>query len=437
MSKSKDIRPKHRLGDTAGSRRKRMIMWTVLLALSGVGGYAAYRYGATSAPVEVQVGKVRTGEFVISVRTRGEVKSTHSEVIMAPQAPDLRITKLAESGRPIRRGEVVVEFDAASQEQQLLEKSTSVRTADSQIVQTKASHRIVDEMDAMNLMTSEFNLERAKLDASKAEVVSAIEGAKSRLDVGIYEGELVQQKTTMKAHDVSQSADLERLRQTKDKTVRDMDRARGYLGKMVLRAPNDGVVNVMPNFRTPGSWGQSPPPFKEGDRVSTGNAIAEIPDLSQMRVELKLDEVDRGKMEIGQKVRVRVDAIPEKEFDATLDWISPIAQVNFRGMGATEKTFPARATLASVEPRLRPGMSASVEIVIESRPRLLMMDARASVMSRGKPSVYIQRGQEFLLVPVEVGARNDKEIIIVKGLKEGDVVALENPVEAAKKAKKL
>ena len=437
MSKSKDIRPKHRLGDTVGSRRKRLAIWTVLLALSAVGGYAAYRYGATSAPVEVQVGKVRNGEFVISVRTRGEIKSTHSEVIMAPQAPDLRITKLAESGRQIRKGEVVVEFDAASQEQQLLEKSTSVRTADSQIVQTKASHRIVDEMDAMNLMTSEFNLERAKLDASKAEVVSAIEGAKSRIDVGIYEGELGQQKTIMKAHDVSQNADLERLRQTKDKTVRDMDRARGYLGKMVLRAPNDGVVNVMPNFRTPGSWGQSPPPFKEGDRVSTGNAIAEIPDLSQMRVDLKLDEVDRGKMEIGQKVRVRVDAIPEKEFEASLDWISPIAQVNFRGGGASEKTFPARATLTSVEARLRPGMSASVEIVIESRPNLLMMDARASVMSRGKPSVYLQRGQAFLLVPVEVGARNEKDIIIVKGLKPGDVVALENPVEAAKKAKKL
>ncbi len=434
---SKDVRPKHRLGDNAGARRKRMIIWTLVLGLSAVGGYAAYHYGATSTPVEVQVGKVRRGEFVISVRTRGEIKSTRSEVIMAPQAPDLRITKLAEAGRPIRKGEIVVEFDAAAQEQQLLEKSTSVRTADSQIVQTKASHRIVDEMDSMNLMTSEFNLERAKLDASKAEVVSAIEGAKSRIDVGIYEGELNQQKTTIKAHEISQNADLERLRQTKDKTVRDMDRAKGYLSKMALRAPIDGIVNVMPNFRTPGSWGQSPPPFKEGDRVSTGNAIAEIPDLSEMRVELKLDEVDRGKLNIGQKVRVRVDAIPEKEFQATLDWISPIAQVNFRGPGASEKTFPARATLTSVEPRLRPGMSASVEIVIESRANLLMMDARASVMSKGKPSVYIQRGQEFVLVPVEVGARNDKEIIIVKGLKEGDVVALENPIEAAKKAKKL
>lgn len=434
---SKDLKPKQRLGQSPNARRNRIIVWTLLLLAGAGGSYAAYRYGATEQTVEVQVGQVRRGDFVISVRTRGEIKSTRSEIIVAPQAPELRITKLAESGRMIRRGEVVVEFDTASQEQQLLERSTSVRTADSQIVQTKASHRIVDEMDAMNLMTSQYNLERAKLEASKAEVVSAIEGAKSRIDVGVSEGELKQVKQTIDSHGIAQEADLERLQQSKDKVVRDMERARGYLSKMVIRAPSDGIVNLLPNFRTPGSWGQSPPPFKEGDRCSTGNAIAEIPDLSEMRVDLKLDEVDRGKLQLGQKVRVRVDAIPDKEFSATLDWISPIASVNFRGMGMVEKTFPARATLESVDPRLRPGMSSSVEIIIESEARKLLMDARASVMSKGKPSVYLQRGGKFELVPVEVGRRNDKEIIVTGGLKEGDVVALENPIEAAKKAKKL
>ncbi|MBY0372535.1 MAG: hypothetical protein K2Q23_00990, partial [Bryobacteraceae bacterium] len=228
---SKDLKPQQRLGQSPNAGRNRAILWTVLLLAGAGGGWAAYRYGSTEKAVEVQVGRVRRADFIISVRTRGEIKSTRSEVIVAPQAPELRITKLAESGRTIRRGEVVVEFDQASQEQQLLERSTSVRTADSQIVQTKASHRIVDEMDAMNLMTSEYNLERAKLEASKAEVVSAIEGAKSRIDVGVSEGELKQVKQTITSHDVSQNADLERLQQSKDKVVRDMERARGYLTK--------------------------------------------------------------------------------------------------------------------------------------------------------------------------------------------------------------
>ena len=151
--------------------------------------YAAYRYTGTTE-VEVPVARVRRGDFIISVRTRGEIKSTRSVILTAPQVPDPRIVKLAESGKPIKKGDVVVEFDAVQQEQNYIERSTTVRTADSEIVQTKASHKIVNESDAMNLMTSEYNLERAKLDASKAEIVSEIEGAKNRIDVGVSEGEL-------------------------------------------------------------------------------------------------------------------------------------------------------------------------------------------------------------------------------------------------------
>ena len=434
---SKDIKPKQRLGQTAGSRRKRVLIQTVLLLAAGGGAYAAYRYNAESTVVEVPVAKVRRGEFIISVKTRGEIRSVHSEILTAPQVPDPRIVRLAESGRSIKKGEVVVEFDAAQQEQTFLEKTTSVRTADSEIVQTKASHRIVTEQDGMNLMTSQYNLQRSKLEASKAEVVSEIEGAKSRIDVGISEGELGQVNTTIKAHKTTQEADLDRLQQKKDKVVRDAERTKGYLTKMLIRAPNDGIVNLLPNFRAQGSFGSSPPPFKEGDRAWTGAAIAEIPDLTNMRMELKLDEVDRGKMKLGQIVKVRVDAIADRELTAELDWISPIAAVNFRGMGLTEKTFPARATLKNLDPRLRPGMSATAEVVIESQPNTLLIPVRASFLQKGKPAVYVQKGQQFPIRVIEAGKRNDTDMIVTKGLKEGELVTLENPIEAARKAKKL
>lgn len=434
---SKDLKPKQRLGQTAASRRNRIIGWVVFLALAGVGGVYGYRYSTAETKVEVPVAKARKAEFVIAVRTRGEIRSVNSVLLTAPQVPDPRIVRIAESGKPIRKGEVVVEFDAAQQEQNLLERNTTVRTVDSEIIQTKASHRMVDEQDAMNLMTAEYNLERSKLDASKAEVVSAIEGAKSRLDVGLSEGELKQVKTVLSSHDITQKADLERLEQRKDKTVRDVDRAKGYLSKMVLTAPQDGIVNILPNFRAQGSFGSAPPPFKEGDRAWTGASIAEIPDLSNMRIELKLDEVDRGRLQMDQQVRVRVDAIADRELTAKLDWISPIAAINFRGMGLSEKTFPARATLSQLDNRLRPGMSATAEVVIESVPDALLIPVRASFMHQGKPAVYVQKGDQFVIRPIEVGKRNDTDMIVLKGLSPGEQVALENPIEAAKRAKKL
>jgi HlyD family secretion protein len=431
---SKDLKPKHKLGRARFSTRKRIVIWSAISLACAGGIYAAYHYTGTTE-VDVAVAPVRLGDFVVSVKTRGEIRSVRSVLLTAPQVPDPRIVKLAESGKPIKKGDVVIAFDGVQQEQNLIEKSTSVRTANSEVVQTKAQHKIDDEMDSMNLMQSEYNVQRAKLEASKAEILSEIEGAKDRIDVGVSEGELGQVKTTIKSRKVSHSADIERLDQKKDKAVRDTNLAKSYLSKMVMRAPNDGIVNIMPNFRAGGSFGQSPPPFKEGDRVWTGAAIAEIPDLSEMRLELKLEEVDRGRLKLGQTVRVRVDAVPEKEFTAEMDWISPIATLVFRSF-PPEKLFPARATLKHVDPRLRPGMSASGEIIVEKQPNVLLIPTRASFLVNGKPTVYVQKGQRFLTRTIEVGKRNDEDLVVLKGLKKGELVTLESPEDAAKRAKK-
>lgn len=432
---SKDLKPGKKLGQTGG--KGRIVVWIVLLLVLSGGGYAAYRYTAAK-PVEVPTVGVRKGEFTITVKARGEIRSTNSTILTAPQVPSPRITKLAESGRPIKAGEVVVEFDTAQYENLYLNFVTNTRTVESEIVQTKASHKIVDEQDAMSMMTSEYDVQRAELEASKAEILSEIEGAKNRIEVGISKGALGQVKASVKSHDVSQQADLERLDTRKSKTLRDMDRVKGYLTKMTIRAPQDGIVNILPNFRAQGNWGQTPPPFKEGDNAWTGAAIAEIPDLSEMRLELKLEEVDRGKIQLGQTLKVKIDAIQDKEFDAVLDWVSPIASLNFRGFGGSnEKTFPARATLKSVDPRLRPGMSATGIVLIESQPGSLLIPNKASFLQGGKPHVWVQKGQSFEARAVEVGKRNDSDIIVTKGLKEGDRIALENPAEVAKRAKKL
>jgi multidrug efflux pump subunit AcrA (membrane-fusion protein) len=431
---SKDQRPSQRLGKS-NPRRVKIITWIVGLALCGGGVIAAYRYTGTTE-VEVPVARVRRGEFIISVRTRGDIKSARSVILKAPQVPGLRIVHLADAGRPVKKGEVVVEFDGSQQDQNVVTRTTTVRAADGNIEQTKASQTMDNEADAMSKMSGEYDVERAKLDASKAEVLSAIDGEKNRIQVGVSEGSLQTVKASINAHQVGHDADLNRLNQAKDKAVRDLNTAQGYLNMMQLRAPNDGIVNLLPNFRSSGSFGQATPPFKEGDNAWTGAEIAEIPDLSEMYVDLKLEEVDRGKLKLGQDVRIRVDAIPDKEFTATLDWISPIAALIFRGGSTAEKTFPARATITHLDPRLRPGMSASTEIIIEREPNSLLIPSRASFAKDGRPAVFEQIGKAFVIRHIELGRQNDDEAIVTGGLKEGDVVTLENPAESAKRAKK-
>src|SRR5438445_13871154 len=104
---SKDLKPKQRLG-RIGSKKSRIIIWMVA-GLAGAGGvFAAWHYTGTTE-VEVPAARVRRGDFIISVRTRGEIKSTRSIILTAPQVPSPRIGKLAESGRAVHKAAVVVE----------------------------------------------------------------------------------------------------------------------------------------------------------------------------------------------------------------------------------------------------------------------------------------------------------------------------------------
>jgi HlyD family secretion protein len=431
---SKDLKPKIRLGKS-NPRRVKIITWMIGLMACGSGLYAAYHY-SLNTEVEVAVAPVRRADFIVSVRVRGEIRSAHSTVLRAPMVPNLRIVHLAPQGSPIKKGEVVVEFDPASQQQNVIQQTLQVQSIEGSIDQMKATQAIEDGGDALSKMTSEFNVESAKLDASKAQVIDAIDGEKYRINVGVQEGSLQQVKANLNAHLVGNDADMFRMTQRRDKASRDLDTANNYLNMMQLRAPSDGVVNVLSNFRSSGSFGQTPPPFKEGDTVWNGAEIVEIPDLSQMYIDLKLEEVDRGKLQIGQPVRIRVDAIPDREFTAKLDYISPIALLVFRGGASAEKLFPAHATLQTLDARLSPGMSASAEVIVHREPSQLLIPARASFDHEGKPVVYLQQGKIFKLAPIDVGSRNDDEIVVTKGLKEGDLITLESPAEAAKRAKK-
>jgi len=407
------------------SKSGQVVRWLFIAVLLIAVAYAGLQFWAPAVR-EVPTARVERREFVQTVRTRGEVKSLHTVPIAAPQTPDLQIVRLAADGKPIKKGDIVVEFDAAAQEERYLEKSTEVRQVDSEIIQKEAQHSIADEQNAMLVMRSEYDLERAKLEASKQEILSEIEGLKNRITVRVSEGELQKSKTTAEATDISQQADIVQLEEKKNKAIRDLERTKSYLGNMVLRAPVDGVVQIRPNTRAQGSSSRSRPPFQEGDSVWAGAEIADIPDLSSMVVEFRVEEIDRGRARISQKVRVRVDAVAGAVFEGAIEWLSPIATLIFRRF-PPEKNFPARARIAKIDDQLRPGMSASVEIIVEERPNVLVIPAKASFQIEGKPTVFVRSGNGFRRQTIDVLARNANEIVVSGDINEGEVIALENP----------
>lgn len=403
----------------------RFVRWIVLAAIGGAASYGALKLYEPVA-TEIPTARVERRDFVTSVSSRGELTSARSVQVTAPQTPDLKIVRLAESGKPIRRGEVVVAFDAASQEDLFVERDTSVRQVESEIREAQALHSIADERNDMVVMQSRYNLERANLEASKQEILAEIEAEKAKIDVDIMEGELSKAETTVEATDISQGADMTRLNERLQKAVRDRDLSKSYLGNMELRSPVDGVAQIMTNNRAQGSFGTSRPPFQEGDTVWTGAVIAEIPDLSSLRAEFRLEEIDRGRVEMGQECIIKVDAVPEAKLSGKVDWLSPIATLVFRRL-PPEKNFPAYASIDRLDAKLRPGMSATVEVVVERRPNVLVIPAKASFQIDGRPTVFIKQGNSYRKQPIEVAARNTTEIVVSEGLEEGQEISLVNP----------
>jgi hypothetical protein len=196
---------------------------------------------------------------------------------------------------------------------------------------------------------------------------------------------------------------------------------------MQLPSPLDGVINYLTNMSQ--GW-MNAQPFKIGDHAVPGGALAEIPDLSTLQMESKVEEVDRGRIAIGDTVLVHVDAFPENVITAKLTAISPLTEQSFTEWPPT-RSFKAYAQIEKPDPRLRPGMNANADVVETKLLGAISIPAKALFTVKGKPSVYIKRNGQYVPVDVKVKARNPDEVA-VEGIAPGTLVAMAEPPQEKK-----
>ena len=223
-------------------------------------------------------------------------------------------------------------------------------------------------------------------------------------------------------HQASDAAKIASLKRLRDAAQTQVSLTEHRLTLMELKSPINGVINYMRNFSQ--GW-MNAQPFKVGDHAWPGGALANIPDLSTLQMESKVDEVDRGRINTGDAVLVRVDAFPEKTLDARLDAISPLTEKSF-DEGPVTRNFKAYSGILKPDPRMRPGMNGGADIVQTKISGAISIPAKALFSLRGKPVVYVKSGDGYLGMPVKVAARNPDEIA-VEGIPAGSLVALAEP----------
>jgi HlyD family secretion protein len=405
--------------------RKRMIGVGVAAALIIVGSLVMASRAAV-AP-DVPTVDVAKGEFVDYVQLRGSIRPAKSIILSAPmQAGDLQILKLAKSGTAVKAGDVLVEFDATSLRQRMQEKQSELKQSDAEIAQVQAQQKITEEQDQAAVMKAKYDLDRAKLDLGKRDIVSKLEYEQAKLVVADSELKLREAEEKAKSNRTAAEADLVAKQRKRDKAQFDLQRAQQGLDAMQIKAPTEGVVNVMPNWRTGGMFGGEVE-FREGDRAWPGANIVELPDLSSIHLEARLDESDRGRLKVGQAATVKIEAVPGKDFAATVDLISVLAKVDFSSGWPPVKNFDLGLILKEPDPRIRPGMTATARIGTDRIPGVLLAPTEAVYQRDGHPIVYKLRGSLFDELRIDITRRGREQVAIATGVTIGDKLATRRP----------
>jgi multidrug efflux pump subunit AcrA (membrane-fusion protein) len=167
--------------------------------------------------------------------------------------------------------------------------------------------------------------------------------------------------------------------------------------------------------------------FREGDRAWPGAAILELPDLSSVHLEARLDESDRGRLKEGQDATIRIEAVPGRDFKSKINRISLLARVDFASGWPPPRNFDLGLVLLEVDPRIRPGMTAVARIATERVPDVTLIPSEAIFQKDGSPIVYRLSGTEFEEQQIEVSRRGREQAIVTSGISRGDRVATRRP----------
>jgi multidrug efflux pump subunit AcrA (membrane-fusion protein) len=410
--------------------------WLWLLAaglLIGGGGIASMRF--SRAVPNLPTAQVTRGEFEDYVKVRGEVKAKRSLSVYAPHTRggvgDPQILKMAKTGAGLKKGEVVVEFDTAKLRETLAQRRSDVKQAEAEIEQGRAQAKLQDEQDLTDLEKARYDVQRAKLEVSKAEILSKIEGEKNKLLLADAEQHLKEEEEKLASDRAKAAVDNDGKKQKREKALRDAQVAAQDIAALTLRAPVDGLVTVLPNWRAGGRFSDSAPPFKEGDRAWQGARIAEFPDISTLRVSGRVEEGERGRVKEGQPATVHIDAVPDKEISAHVIEISALAKIDFSGW-PFPRNFDVSVQLDQADARVRVGMSATARVVVEKLPACILIPPQATFQKSGKAVAYVLSGSSFQEREIQVAKRSESQVAVARGLQPGERVALKDPTAAQK-----
>ena len=245
---------------------------------------------------------------------------------------------------------------------------------------------------AYNAAKATFELTMRK--ASEAEVTAArsaiaqAEASLARIQQGVSDEDLLAAQLQVEQAQLS------------------LDQAQHQLDGTILSAPHDGTITLAG--------------VKPGE-LTGGQPAFVLSDLSHYHVDISVDEIDIGRVGVGQPITITLDALPGDTLTGRVEQIADSAQLD-----SGVVSYKVTVGLDPTDAPLRTGMTADVGIVVERRDEILLVPNRFIRLDRATGKAYVDRlsGVQAQAVEIQIGLRDDVVSEVLAGLTDGDVVVL-------------
>lgn len=366
---------------------------------------------------------VKKTDFEIVVSTTGELQAENSLDIKGPEGLQsrnirfggIKIQNLIPEGTVVKEGDYIATLDRSDADNSLKEELDNQEK-----YETAMTKAIIDTTITLGDLRDEmvnlkFAVEEAQitLDESKYEPPTTIRQAQITLDKARRS---YQQALTNYDLKVKQAiGDVRDAEITLDKQRRKVNDMQTVIDQFTITAPASGMVIYKREWD--GSKRQVGSQINAWDPV-----VATLPDLSSMISKTYVNEIDISKVKVGQKVRITVDAFPEKSYTGV---VSSVANIGEQLPNTDAKVFEVITKVDGTDPILRPSMTTGNQIITKTYGSVLNIPLECVfATSDSIPFVYTRAGNRQVVV---LGESNENNVIVEQGLKEGERIYLSTP----------
>lgn len=376
---------------------------------------------------QVPTSKVSKGTFYIDLYEEGEVEAVRSTIISSPLIPwryfsgQLKISQIVKNGDEVQAGDTLIIFDPSDVEKSILDYEGRLEIGLAELDQLIAQQQSQMEEMKADLEIAEISHEISQINAEQAEYESQVR--KEEIKITLEKADIALQKAKEQVENQRkiQEEDLRQKKMSVDQLRSYLEQAHSALKDLFVMSPTPGIAIIRNNWST-GSQ------YQVGDQIWTGAPMIELPDLSQLKATVKINEVDIGKISKGLEVEIRPDAFSETVIPGKVTSVANLAVDKDNNNKA--KVFPVEVTIEETHKNLAPGMTVSCRILMDKIDDVLYIPIEALHTEGLAEYVYKKRGGNYERVDVVTGQKNNDYVIITEGLSERDEIALIDPFAA-------